>query len=1363
MFELMPILSSAILQNVDHNIALNRLPIAEGASFDSHAEEHNPTCLPNTRVELLKDVSRWIDNPDSKPIFWLNGMAGTGKSTISRTVAWSRSQYGNLGASFFFKRGEADRGNLAKFVPTLARQLASSVPKTAPHIVNAAKADSVIFGKAVREQFDKLILRPMLKMPQHSQRVSPLVIVIDALDECERDDDIRLLINLFSSAQSPQLPLLRIFITSRPELPIRLGFSTIKGTYQHLILHEIPAPTLKHDIQTFLQHELGSIRQNFNLCVEEEQKLPLDWPGEANLQRLVMMAVPLFIFASTICRFIADWRYGNPNKQLQKVLNHMRGSHVSKLDMTYAPVLEQQLIDKSPSERGEIIQEFRLIVGTIVTLASPLAIRGLALILNVPQDTVADRLRMLHSVLNVPSTLDSPVRLLHLSFRDYLIEPKNKEKNQFWVDKELTDRNLAKQCLRTMRDGLRENICDIQIPGTRRSTIDSQQINACLSPALQYACLYWMHHRVAVDSRSYDTEEVYDFLTKHFLHWLEAMSLIGRAMEALAILKSLEEWLQHGQDHSLCDFVADAVRFILANLSVIEEAPLQIYASALVFAPTNSIVRSTFKSKAPIWLSLQPHMDDNWDACLSTLEGHSDLVNSVVFSHDSKLVASASSDDTVRIWNVEMGKCEQVLEGHSNAIKSGVFSHDSKLIASASWDKTVRIWNVSTGNCEQVLRGHSDTITSIIFSHDSKLMVSASSDRTVRIWNVEIGKAGHILEGHSELVESAIFSHDSKLVASVSDDETVRIWSVDTGKCEQVLSGHSGWVKAVVFSHDSKLAASASFDKTVRIWSVKTGKCETILGGHSDWVDSVVFSHNSKLVASASKDKTIRIWAVDTGKCEQVLEGHSGWVKSVVFSHDSKLVVSASWDKTVRIWSVGKGKCEQVLEGHSGFTNPAVFSYDSKLVASASWDKTVRIWRVEIDKSEHIREGYSNAVTSLDFSYDAKLIISASSYETVRIWRMDTGECGKVLEGHGGILSPTVFSHDSKMVASASDDHIVWIWNAETGKCEEVLDGHSGSVNSVAFSHDSKLVASTYWDETVRIWNVETRKCEQVLEGHSSSSKPVVFSHDSTMVALASDDETVQIWNVETGNCEQVLDGSSFDSVVFSYDSTMVASASVGETVPTSRNKTVRIWNAKTGECERVLEGHSDTVGLLVFSHDSTMVASAFLDRTVRIWDLKTGESKRVLEGHSYIINSLVFSHDSTMVASASWDGTVRVWNVESGKCERVIDFDLHISSVSFEPGNAYLVTDIGMVPLGHELTSFAAPPSLPPQCLVSGLRVNDQASWITLNGQDLLWLPVECRNGKWAVFGSSVVIGCTSGRVVILAFCPSDLHQLLE
>ncbi|KAH7186340.1 hypothetical protein DER44DRAFT_802859 [Fusarium oxysporum] len=527
---------TSILLDIDHKIALDTLPIAEGASFDSHAEEHNPTCLPNTREELLREIDSWIDDPKSKTIFWLNGMAGTGKSTISRTVARARSERGDLGASFFFKRGETDRGNLAKFVPTVARRLAWSTPGVAPLIKSVVDADSAIVDKTVREQFEKLVREPLSKATATSLSRPSVVIVVDALDECERDVDIRLLLELFSTLRFTGSLRARVLITSRPELPVRLGFSSIGNTHQDLVLHKIPQSIIEHDISVFLRHEFANIRNSFNEEAEEELELPVDWPGDANLEKLTRAAVPLFIFAATLCRFVNDSCLGSPDELLQSVLHVTGTDQASKLDMTYSPVLKQQVVNRSERERCDIVESFRLIVGTIVTLASPLSMRALALLLDVHVNKVTTRLRALHSVLEVPESLDSPVRLLHLSFRDYLIDSENKETVEFWVDEIATHRNLAKHCLRVMRSALHENICGLSFPGTRRSMVDSSELEERIPLQLQYACLNWAYHHMEGDPKSKDSNEVHDFLTTHFLHWMEALSLMGRVKECLDLL-----------------------------------------------------------------------------------------------------------------------------------------------------------------------------------------------------------------------------------------------------------------------------------------------------------------------------------------------------------------------------------------------------------------------------------------------------------------------------------------------------------------------------------------------------------------------------------------------------------------------------------------------------------------------------------------------------------------------------------------------------------------------------------------------------------------------------------------------------------
>lgn len=515
-------------------IVLDRLPIASGAYFDSHDEEHNPTCLPSTRVELLHEISEWAEDPSTKSVFWLNGMAGTGKSTISRTLAQQFATNGLLGASFFFKRGEAGRGNLSQFFTTIAADLVVREPTIAYHIKSVIDADPTIITKTRREQFEKLILQPLTA----TKRTRALVFVIDALDECERDEDIRLLVHLFTRAKSVPALRLKFFLTSRPELPIRLQFKLAEGAYQDLILHEIPNSIVGRDIRVFLEHELTKIRREYNVSVSKARQLPLNWPDQSNIQVLVEMAIPLFIFAATVCRFLADRKCGNPIEQLDEILQQSRNKS-SQLDATYLPVLNSLLVGLDDEQRDKALQDFRDIVGPIVVLATPLPTSVLARVLDISQPTIEGRLDMLHSVLNVPSSEESPVRLLHLSFRDFLVDPRRRGKNPFWIDEQEAHRIMASNCLRIL-DCLKEDICGLGHPGTLRSTIDPKRVLHHLPPETQYACLYWVYHIEQAKLYFFDVERIYLFLIHHFLHWLEALSLMNKTSESLGYIQTLQ-------------------------------------------------------------------------------------------------------------------------------------------------------------------------------------------------------------------------------------------------------------------------------------------------------------------------------------------------------------------------------------------------------------------------------------------------------------------------------------------------------------------------------------------------------------------------------------------------------------------------------------------------------------------------------------------------------------------------------------------------------------------------------------------------------------------------------------------------------
>jgi hypothetical protein len=474
-------------------------------------------------------------------------MAGTGKSTISRTVSQSFANLGVLGASFFCKRGERDRSNAALFFTTITAQLISKEPSMAPYVRDAIDADPALPRKALKQQFEKLILAPLGHIGHDPNDLLKIVIVVDALDECDRDNDVKVIIDLLSQVKALSSLHMRIFITSRPELPIRLGFKNIRGKYQDVALHQIPKPVINHDISTFLRAELTRIRDDYNESQDfNDLELPSGWPGEKVIQILVHLAVPLFIFAATICRFIEDQAWSDPAGQLAKVLQYRTSAHnaeLDKLDATYLPILNQLVFDTSGLKRNRLIDEFRDVIGPIVLLAKPLSVSSLAQLLNIPLPIIAGRLKTLYSVLSVPSKTDVPVRMFHLSFRDFLLDPAKRATNEFWVDEIKCHERIANSCLRLMMDQsnyLRKDICRLDKPGMLRTEVEARVIDVFLPADVQYACLYWVYHLEQSRGRIKDGGQAHHFLKRHFLHWLEALSLIGKISESSGLIGTLQ-------------------------------------------------------------------------------------------------------------------------------------------------------------------------------------------------------------------------------------------------------------------------------------------------------------------------------------------------------------------------------------------------------------------------------------------------------------------------------------------------------------------------------------------------------------------------------------------------------------------------------------------------------------------------------------------------------------------------------------------------------------------------------------------------------------------------------------------------------
>jgi Tol biopolymer transport system component len=291
-----------------------------------------------------------------------------------------------------------------------------------------------------------------------------------------------------------------------------------------------------------------------------------------------------------------------------------------------------------------------------------------------------------------------------------------------------------------------------------------------------------------------------------------------------------------------------------------------------------------------------------------TLTGHTGNVYGVAFSPDGQLLATASWDQTARVWDPATGEHLRTLTGHTGYVCGVAFSPDGRLLATASWDQTARVWDPATGGHLRTLTGHTGYVWGVAFSPDGRLLATASGDKTARVWDPATGGHLRTLTGHTGYVCGVAFSPDGRLLATASGDKTARVWDPATGGHLRTLTGHTSPVLGVAFSPDGRLLATASGDKTARVWDPATGGHLRTLTRRAGWVLGVAFSPDGRLLATASGDKTARVWDPATGQHLRTLAGRISWlrriswVRGVAFSPDGRLLATASDDEAARVW-----------------------------------------------------------------------------------------------------------------------------------------------------------------------------------------------------------------------------------------------------------------------------------------------------------------------------------------------------------------------------------------------------------------------------------------------------------------------------
>ena len=484
----------------------------------------------------MNEIERWTEDFDKSPVFWLNGLAGTGKSTIAQTILERIFADGRLGASFFCSRSFEDRSNIKLIFPTLAIQLAQKYPTFRSSLIALLQTNPDVVHESLQEQMQKFLVGPL-----RSDAIST-VIVIDALDECT-DEDPESAVLLVLGQLIPKIPGVKFFVTSRPETHIMAGFRgpLLWDFTDVFVLHEVEPSTVDNDIRRFFQHELSKLAQRRSNIG--------GWPTDEQIDSLCQRAAGFFVYAVATISFL-NHKFQDPSDQLDVIMKSPESTtHEGKaklkvytsLNSLYMSILQAAFLENDAEDDTMV----RSILSVVVLATNPLSQSAIAALMYFHHNQVLQLLKSIQSLLLQPEDPNHPVQPFHKSFSDFITDPTRCTNTRFYISPDYHT-ELVLHCLELMGKLLKKDTCSIP-DYTLNSEVEDlpkRVKESSICGALEYACRSWYKHLIKTKHQTAGVVSALQcFLEQKFLFWLEVSSVLGVVGDAACALKTTIKWL----------------------------------------------------------------------------------------------------------------------------------------------------------------------------------------------------------------------------------------------------------------------------------------------------------------------------------------------------------------------------------------------------------------------------------------------------------------------------------------------------------------------------------------------------------------------------------------------------------------------------------------------------------------------------------------------------------------------------------------------------------------------------------------------------------------------------------------------------